>query len=188
MFNVAIIGAGVWSENHRTGWNAHHDARIACVVRSSAAAAEDTARRWGVEEWDDDYRRVLQRDDIDIVDILLPHHLHVDVALAALAAGKHVLMEKPLAITLGDAQRLIDAGQHADRKIMISENWDYASVVRWAKERLDAGDIGAPFLLRTTLEMDVRGGFTNLRWRHDAGSMGGGALLDAGTHPVSACR
>ena len=188
MLNVAIIGAGVWSENHRTGWNACDKARIACVVRSSAAAAEETARRWGVPAWDDDYRRVLQRDDIDIVDILLPHHLHVDVAVAALEHGKHVLMEKPLAITLGDAQRLVDAGQHADRKVMIAENWDYATVVRWAKERIDSGDIGAPFLIRTTLEMDVRGGFSNLRWRHDAESMGGGALLDAGTHPVSACR
>ena len=179
MFNVAIIGAGVWSENHRTGWNAHHDARIACVVRSSAAAAEDTARRWGVEEWDDDYRRVLQRDDIDIVDILLPHHLHVDAALAALTHGKHVLLEKPPTPTMTE---MLDLAAHAairGRTIFATWHSQYNAAVDEAKKRLAGRRIRS---LAIEWKEDVRRWHPGQEWIWDAGNFG---VFDPGINALS---
>jgi predicted dehydrogenase len=188
MYNVAIIGAGVWSQNHLTGWRAQPDIQVAWLVRSTEAKAKEKASAWGIPHWSGDYRQVIERPDVDIVDILLPHDLHADVACLALAHGKHVVLEKPLATTLADAQRIVEAARHHDRKVMISENWNYSTWVRKARALLEQGAIGTPFMIRSILDMDVRSGFTGLDWRYRPERMGGGALLDAGTHCVSACR
>lgn len=188
MRTVAIVGAGVWSANHMTGWRARDDIEVRCIVRSSEDKARSTAVRWGVPSWSDDYAATIARDDIDIVDICLPHDLHAEVACLAMEQGKHVVMEKPLAATLPDAQRIVEAARRTGRTVMISENWIYATLVQKARAAILRGDIGAPYLLRSVMDMDVRPGFTGLTWRHDAAKMGGGAMLDGGTHAISAAR
>ena len=188
MYKVAIIGAGVWSQNHLTGWRAQPDIQVAWLVRSTEAKAKEKANAWGVPHWSADYKQVIERPDVDIVDILLPHDLHADVACLALAHGKHVVMEKPLATTLADARRIAEAAQCHNRKVMISENWNYSTWVQKTRTLLDEGAIGTPFMIRSNLDMDVRGGFPGLDWRYRPERMGGGALLDAGTHCISACR
>ena len=188
MYNVAIIGAGVWSHNHLVGWRAQADVQVTWLVRSTEEKAKAKANAWGVPNWSGDYQQVVGRPEVDVVDILLPHDLHADVACLALAQGKHVVMEKPLATTLADAQRIADAARRYDRKVMIAENWNYSTWVRKARNVIDEGMIGTPFMVRSTLDLDVRAAFTGLDWRHRPDRMGGGALLDAGTHCVSACR
>jgi predicted dehydrogenase len=188
MYNVAIVGAGVWSQNHLTGWRAQRDVKVTWLVRSTEEKAREKAEAWGVPNWSADYRQVIARNDVDIVDIVLPHDLHADVACAALAHGKHVVMEKPVATTLADAQRIADAAKQYQRNVMVSENWNYSTWVRKAQGLIEQGAIGTPFLIRCVLDMDVRDGFVGLDWRYRQDRMGGGALLDGGTHPVSACR
>lgn len=187
-YRVAIVGAGVWSENHMLGWRAQSDVAVTWVVCSTEEHARKKAQAWGVPGWTADYNEVLVRDDVDIVDILVPHDLHVEVACRALAHGKHVVLEKPLAPTLAGALQIAAAARQSDRKVMIAENWVYASMVQKARALLTRGDIGTPFMIRSTLDMDVRAGFAGLGWRRRPERMGGGALLDAGTHCVSACR
>lgn len=188
IYRVAIIGAGVWSENHMLGWRAQPDVGVSWVVCSTEEHARQKAQAWGVSRWTADYNEVLARDDVDIVDILLPHDLHAEVACRALARGKHVVLEKPLAPTLQGARQIADAARQSGRKVMIAENWVYASMVQKARALLTRGEIGKPFMIRSTLDMDVRAGFAGLGWRSRPDRMGGGALLDAGTHCVSACR
>ena len=179
----------MWAENHRIGWQAHNDVKIACVVRSKETSAQETAKKWGVPSWSANYKEVIARPDIDIVDIVLPHDMHADVACEALANGKHVVMEKPVATTVKDAQRIADAAKKAGRIVMVSENWIYATVIQKAKAAIKRGEIGEPYLIRSSMDMDVRAGFVGLNWRYDAAKMGGGAaLLDAGIHAVSTCR
>ncbi len=187
-YRVGIIGAGVWSENHMLGWRAQPDVDVTWVVCSTEDRARQKAQKWGVPRWTADYTRVLAQDDVDIVDILLPHDLHAEAACRALARGKHVVLEKPLASTLDGATRIAVAARESGRKVMIAENWVYASMVQKARTLLLRGEIGTPFMIRSTLDMDVRPGFVGLGWRHRPERMGGGALLDAGTHCVSACR
>ena len=188
MYSVAIIGAGVWSQYHLTGWRAQRDVRVNWVVRSTESKAKEKADAWGVPSWSADYKQVIERADVDIVDIVLPHDLHADVACLALSHGKHVVMEKPVATTLADAQRIADAAKRYQRKVMVSENWNYSTWVRKARALIDQGAIGTPFLIRSVLDLDVREGFVGLNWRYRKEQMGGGALFDGGTHPVSACR
>jgi predicted dehydrogenase len=187
-YRVAIIGAGVWSENHMLGWRAQSDVAVTWVVCSTEEHAREKAQAWGVSGWTADYNEVLARDDVDIVDILVPHDLHVEVACRALAHGKHVVLEKPLAPTLPGALQIAAAARQSGCKVMIAENWVYASMVQKARAVLTRGEIGTPFMIRSTLDMDVRAGFAGLGWRRRPDRMGGGALLDAGTHCVSACR
>lgn len=188
MHKVAIIGAGVWAQNHLTGWRARNDAEVAVVVRSNAERAQETAKRWGVAEASADWQSVIARPDIDIVDICLPHDMHAAVACKALEAGKHVVLEKPVASTLEEAQLLAATAKRANRRVMVSENWIYAWTVQKAKAAITAGEIGEPFLVRSTMEMDVRPSFQGLGWRHDPAKMGGGALLDGHIHAISAAR
>lgn len=74
-YNVAVIGAGKWSENHLAGWRAQSDANVTWVVRSSEERAKQEATAWGVPNWSATYQEVVRREDVDIVDILLPHDL-----------------------------------------------------------------------------------------------------------------
>jgi len=187
-YRVAIIGAGVWAQNHLTGWRGQPDAEVTWAVRSTIDGARATAERWKVANHGADWRAVASRDDVDIVDILVPHDLHADVACFALERGKHVVVEKPLAPTLRDAQRIAETTRRTGRRVMISENWIYSTFVRKAKAAIEAGEIGKPFMLRTVLEMDVRASFKGLTWRFDPKRMGGGALMDGGTHNISVCR
>lgn len=188
MYKVAIVGAGVWANNHMTGWRAREDAEVVSVVRSSEERAKQTARRWGVPEWSGDYKAVIARPDIDIVDICLPHDMHAAVACEALEAGKHVVLEKPVAATLEEARRLADTAKRTGRRVMVSENWIYAWVVQKAKAAIAGGEIGDAYMVRTTMDMDVRPSFQGLGWRHDPAKMGGGALIDGHIHSISAAR
>ncbi len=187
-YNVAVVGAGVWSENHLLGWRAQPDVTITWVVRSTGDRARQKAQQWGVPHWSDRYEEVVARNDVHIVDILLPHDLHAEAACLALAHGKHVVLEKPLAPTLAEARRIADAARRHRRRVLIAENWIYSTMVQKAHAALARGEIGTPFLIRSTMDLDVRPGFVGLDWRYNAARMGGGALMDAGTHSVSACR
>jgi len=187
-YNVAVIGAGKWSENHLAGWRAQSDVNVTWVVRSSEERAKQKATAWGVPNWSATYQEVVRREDVDIVDILLPHDLHAEAACLALSHGKHVVLEKPLAPTLREAKRIAEAARQYQRKVMISENWVYSTWVQKARALMTKGEIGTPFMIRSLLDMDVRAGFVGLDWRYSLARMGGGALLDAGTHCVSACR
>ena len=187
-YNVAIIGAGKWSENHLAGWQAQPGVNITWVVRSTAEAAQQRATQWGIPNWSTNYKEVVARDDVHIADILLPHDLHAEAACYALAHGKDVVLEKPLAPTLREARKIAEATRAHKRKVMISENWVYSTWVQKAHGILANGDIGTPFLVRSNMDMDVRAYFTGLDWKFDQSRMGGGALMDGGIHAVSAAR
>ena len=185
---VAIVGAGNWSANHIAAWRRRPDVEIGWIVRSSAERARASADALGIAGSAGDYREVLGRDDVDIVDILLPHDLHVAAAVAALEAGKHVLLEKPIAVDMAGAERIAAAAKASGRVLMIAENWLFASVVRKARELIAAGAIGRVFVARSATDLDVRHMFRGNAWKNDAGQSGGGVLMDGGTHNVSVLR
>ena len=186
VYNVAVIGAGNWSKNHLIGWRAQTDVKITWVVRSTEEKARARADEWGVENSTSDYRKVLADPQVHIVDLVLPHDMHAEVTLAALKAGKHVVLEKPIAHNLADAKEIVHAARDSNLKVMIAENWNYATVIQRAKSLIDEGVIGRPFMIRSVLDLDVRGAFTGIEWRHQPGRTGGGVLIDAGIHGVSA--
>ena len=117
---VAMIGYGFMGAAHSQGWRTAPrmfdlpaEPEMAVVVGRDASTVEASARKWGWAESATDWRAVIARDDIDVVDIVTPGDTHAEIAIAALEAGKHVLCEKPLANTVAEAEAMADAAARA---------------------------------------------------------------------------
>ena len=122
---VALIGTGFMGRAHSQAWRTaapFFDLPLtpvmATVVARDPQRTEEFARTWGWENWSTNWREVVESDDIDAVDIVAPGDVHADIAEAALAAGKHVLCEKPLASSLHDATRMAAAAR-AGRRLRV---------------------------------------------------------------------
>jgi predicted dehydrogenase len=143
------------SRAHVPAWKLTKDAELVCVVDRDANAAREGAERAGISRWSTDLESVLSARDIDAVDLCTPMEIHAEQAIAALGAGKHVLVEKPAAATQAEAAQMVRAATRAGRILMVAENWCYAPATLKARELVDAGVIGTPFLLHARHESDL---------------------------------
>lgn len=136
-----------------------------------------------------DWRELVADPTIDLVDITTPNLLHAEMALAAIAAGKHVYCEKPLAPTAGAARPMVEAAEAAGVKTMVGFNYLKSPVTALAKEIIDSGEIGEVFGFRGSHFEDYMGDPRSLvsRWRFDRSS-GDGVVADLGSHVVSLAR
>ena len=149
---IAMIGYAFMGRAHSQAWrNAHRffdlpqtpEMRVLCG--RDAAATEAAAQRLGWAEWATDWREVIARDDVDVVDICTPGSSHAPIALAALAAGKHVLCEKPLANTLDEAIDMTAAAeQAAERGVlsMVGFNYRRTPALAFARQLVEQGFVG----------------------------------------------
>ena len=149
---IAMIGYAFMGRAHSQAWrNAHRffdlpqtpEMRVLCG--RDAAATEAAAQRLGWTEWATDWREVIARDDVDVVDICTPGLSHAPIALAALAAGKHVLCEKPLANTLDEAIDMTAAAeQAAERGVlsMVGFNYRRTPALAFARQLVEQGFVG----------------------------------------------
>jgi len=154
---VALVGSGDIAQTaHLPAWAAQDRAEVTWVVDVDARVAQEVAARWSVPSWSTDYREALAAPDVDAVDICLPGRLHVDCVVDSLGAGKHVLVEKPVALTLQHAQRMVDAQTGTGLVLMVAENWPYSSAYRAAAAAISEGLIGQPFLLQCSHRSDLR--------------------------------
>lgn len=187
MRQVALIGAGAISERHYDAWIQHNDARIAMVVDNREHIARKRAAEWRVERWSVDYKDALRDPTIDMVDVCLPHYLHFTIVREAILAGKHILVEKPLAITLQECQELMEMDQKSDKVLMVAENWKFSPFVQKAAELIGEGDIGAPFAAQASIRFcpsfDAFEGYR--QWHLHKETAGGGVLLNSGVHTIS---
>ncbi|QKJ31147.1 Gfo/Idh/MocA family oxidoreductase [Mucilaginibacter mali] len=157
-------------------------AEVTGIASGDKSKARQTAADLGIPKVYNDYQELLSATDIDAVYIPLPNHLHVDYTLQALAAGKHVLCEKPIGLNAADAQRLIDgAAQYPHLKLM--EAFMYRFHPQWekAKEIINAGLLGEVKHVQSIFSYSNMDG-NNIRNRVDTG---GGALMDIGCYCVS---
>jgi len=145
---VGLIGCGGISGNHLAGYRLVEEAELVACCDIDAAKAEDFARRAGITDAYTDYRELLARDDIELVDICTTDEVHAEIAVAALQAGKHALIEKPFATTAAEGQGIIDAANAAGRRAMCAQSMRWAPKMRAAKGLIDGGRIGAPVFVR----------------------------------------
>ncbi|AYY13781.1 gfo/Idh/MocA family oxidoreductase [Actinobacteria bacterium YIM 96077] len=184
--SVALIGAGYVSGDHAAAWRAQPGASIRCVVDADPHRARSLAADAGIDEWATDFESLIDRPDIDVVDICLPPRLHLEATVAFLDAGKHVLLEKPFVTSLDEARRLLDAEQNSTTTLMVAENWPYSSVARRVRRLVDDGVLGELFMLRAHNE-------SALYMEHDgalapalqASSAVGGFTMSAGIHNIN---
>jgi predicted dehydrogenase len=143
MVQVAVLGAGFMGSTHAKAYAAMPDVAVAAIYAPSSDRGDPLAREIG-SRWTDDLESILADPGIEAVDICLPTPLHREVAEAALATGKHVLLEKPIALSLEDAQALVQANEATDRVFMIAHVlrfWpEYVEIAR----RVGSGELGKP--------------------------------------------
>jgi predicted dehydrogenase len=176
---VAVIGMGAAGCLHVECYNAMKDkAKILAICDKDKDCAETNASMYEASACTD-YHEVLRRKDIDIVDICLPHHLHAEAAIAAAEVGKHVLVEKPIATTLKDADRMIAAAKKADVKLMVAENHAFIPAHQVAKDLVDKGVIGRIFLAKA---YEVVGDVPVVAGTWKTSPEAIGTLLDMGVH------
>nr|MBP8949500.1 Gfo/Idh/MocA family oxidoreductase [Promineifilum sp.] len=159
--NVAIIGTKFMGKAHSNAWaNAPRffDMGIRPVLKvavgTDQGGAQQLADTWGWEEASTDWQAVVARPDIDIVDISTPTYLHCDMAVAAAEAGKHVFLEKPFALSVAEAKRMVAAVEKTDVVHYVNHNYRRAPAVRLAKRLIDDGFIGRLFHWRSAYLQD----------------------------------
>ncbi len=144
LLNYGVIGAGIQGEGHIKCVAAANNAQLVAVADLDEARAQKMAAQYGAEHAVTDYHDLLELEQIDAVSIVLPDHLHRRVCEDAFAAGKHVLVEKPMATSVADAEAILAAQEKSGKKLMV--NWSNRWMHSFAqtKAALDAGELGEP--------------------------------------------
>ena len=191
---VAIVGCGRISELHELGYRGRDDARNVAVCDTKRRRARAQAQAWGVESFTSDYEQVLADPDVDLVELLVPHHLHADMTVAACRAGKHVSVQKPMALTVSEADRMIEAAEAGEVVLRVYENFVFYPPHVRAKAMIEAGEIGEPQMIRLHVNTGTRDTSWKVPlsawlWRFDEKRCGGGPLVfDHGYHLFSLAR
>lgn len=194
--NVALIGYKFMGRAHS---NAYRQAAaffdlpakpvLKVLVGRDQAAAQQVADQFGWEEVATDWRQVVERCDVDLIDIASPGNTHRDIALAAAQCGKHILCEKPLANTLEEAKAMWYAAEEANVVNMVNFNYRRTPAVALAKQMIEAGEIGEIRQWRSAYLQDwiIDPAFP-LVWRLQSAISGSGALGDIGAHSLDLAR
>ncbi|MFX4301470.1 Gfo/Idh/MocA family protein [Alicyclobacillus tolerans] len=159
------------------------------LVGRQEERVRQAAAQYGFAEVASDWREIVERDDIDIVDIVTPNHLHREIAIAALRAGKHVLCEKPLALSLEEAVEMEMEAKKALGINMICHNYRFAPAVQLAKQWLQEGRLGKIYHIRAQYLQDwMISPDHPMEWRLQKQLAGSGALGDIGSHIIDLAR
>ena len=162
--------------------------RLAAICGRDRDQVAAAAERLGWAAWETDWKRLVERDDVDLVDVCTPGSSHAEISIAALEAGKHVLCEKPLANSVDEAQAMAAAAERAAGagvRAMVGFNFRRVPAVALARALIAAGRLGAlrhvrgSYLASHALDPELP-----LAWRHRADQAGSGALGDLGAHVV----
>ncbi|MCS6774903.1 MAG: Gfo/Idh/MocA family oxidoreductase [Chloroherpetonaceae bacterium] len=182
---VGLIGSGFVADIHAHAFR-HFvpDAEVIAVASPTPGKAAEFARARGIPHAFEDYRQMLAMPEIDMVTLSLPNDLHCQATLDAAAAGKHVVCEKPLCRTLEEADRMIEACRRAGVLLMYAEELLFAPKYVRAKQLVDEGALGRPFLVK---QWEEHYG-PHSPWFWDVNRSGGGVLLDMGCHSIEYAR
>jgi predicted dehydrogenase len=196
VLNVGMIGYGFMGRAHSNAYcqvNHFFDVPFRPVLKAACARNVEKlkafAEQWGYESLETDWRKLIERPDIDLVDICVPNNLHAEIAIAAAEAGKMVLCEKPLAMNAAEGQRMVEAVEKAGVANMVWYNYRRVPAVTLAKRLIEEGRLGrifhyrAQFLQDWTINPEVPQGGTAL-WRLDVQAAGSGVTGDLLAHCI----
>jgi len=178
---VALLGAGFIGEIHLESYRRFvPEAEVTAVFSGTERRAEEFARRHGIPKWYASIDELLAHGDCELVDIGLPNYLHAPVAIAAARAGKHVIIEKPLCMTLEEADEITEACRTAGRKLMYAEQLCFAPKYERVRHLIADGAIGKPYLIK---QSEKHSG-PHSDWFYDVDRAGGGVIMDMGCHAL----
>lgn len=178
---VAILGAGFITDIHLESYHRFvPEAEIVAVYARDAAKAKAFAAKHHIAQWYDNIDDAINKSGCEVVDICLPNYLHAEATLKAAAAKKHVIIEKPLAVTLEEADQMIAACENAGVKLMYAEELCFAPKYERVRSLVKEGAVGTMYMLKQSEKHS--GPHTD--WFYDINLAGGGVLMDMGCHAI----
>jgi predicted dehydrogenase len=191
---VGFIGCGRISTLQVLGYLDHPRAEVLAICDADEALLRQRQQEWGAARTYTDYRQLLEDTDVNAVEILLPHHLHREATIAALQAGKHVSLQKPPALTLGELRDMHEAAVQSKRRLRVLENFMHYPPHVKARDLIEDGAIGEPLSVRIkTAAGRIEDGWevspSTQAWRLDPETCGGGPVcFDHGYHSYNMGR
>jgi len=181
---VGIVGSGFQADCHATSFRMVPDeAEVVAVASRNPEHAKEFATRFSIPRWFSDYHEMLAQPDIDMITIAAPNYVHAEITAAAANAGKHVVCEKPLCMTLEEADAMIDICQKRGVLLMYAEELYFTPKYVRAKEMADAGAFGKVYLVK---QSEKHSG-PHADWFWDVERSGGGVFMDMGCHGIAFC-
>jgi myo-inositol 2-dehydrogenase/D-chiro-inositol 1-dehydrogenase len=193
---IGVVGCGFMGRTHSNAFgkvnqffDLDHEPVLTAVCARNPAAAEAFAANWGFASYETDWQQLVERADIDLIDIASPNDTHAEIAIAAAAAGKMVMCEKPLGRNAAESERMVAAVEAAQVPNMVWYNYRRVPAVTLAKQLVDEGRLGrifhyrAKFLQDWTISADLPQGGAGL-WRLDANVAGSGVTGDLLAHCI----
>lgn len=186
----AIIGCGTIAKiSHMPSLNSIKNVEMVAAIDSSIKKAKALSRQFHIERYYLDYGEIIDRNDIDFVCITTPPQFHSDIAIDMIKSGKHVLIEKPMALTIEDAKGLIDISKKNDKIVGVVHNRRFYSKVREAHCAVKEGRLGD--IYHANFVSHLAGpsiGYPGADWHFNVEKSGGGVLMDQGTHTFDLIR
>jgi predicted dehydrogenase len=189
LVRFAIIGSGIFSETHLfQAFKRTKNAKLLAITKKNLDAAQTQATKYGIPlaYVTDPLSEVLANPDIDAVYIATPNHRHKDDTIAALKAGKHVLLEKPMAMNAKECEEMIAVSHATGKRLMIAHNLRFNTTVNYLKSMMDSGKLGNIVHLTADFYSDGRKSVRS--WKYDKKIAGGGAAFDLGVHLIDTLR
>lgn len=184
---VGVIGLGNQGKLHLTRYaRLSDDAEIIAVSDVVGSVAQEMANKYGAKAWYTDFNKLLQRPDIDAVSICVPNYLHADVAIVAAEAGKHILLEKPMSVSLEEANNIIKVADKAGVKLMLGYNHLFNPMVQHIKELIKNGRLGKLSIIKSQYTRNLsKISRKDFGWRANVKQAGGGVITESGVHRIS---
>ncbi|HGE71661.1 TPA: Gfo/Idh/MocA family oxidoreductase [Candidatus Poribacteria bacterium] len=196
-YGVGIVGYGFIGKMHTYAYKSipiyynpvPANVRLVGVCTSKKETAEQAVKHGGFEFGTTDYHDLLKRDDIHIINCCTPNHLHKDILISAIKAGKHIYCDKPLTINIEDARQIIDEVKKSNIVNQMTFQYRFIPAIMRAKQLIDEGILGEPMSFRA---MYLHAGYIDpdrpMSWRLDINQGGAGALFDLGSHVLDLIR
>ncbi len=194
--NIAVMGTGFMGKVHSHMWRTvskifetDYEPVLKVIFGTVENETKAFCEKWGFEEWSMDWQKVIERDDIDIVDIVAPTMVHKDMAVYAAQHGKNVFCEKPCCLNYKDALEMADACEKAGVLQYLNHNYRRVPAVSYAKQLIEEGKIGEIYHYRGAYLQDwIMDPNFPLTWHLKKEFAGAGPLFDLGSHNVDLAR
>jgi UDP-N-acetyl-2-amino-2-deoxyglucuronate dehydrogenase len=184
---IGLVGCGAISTQHLEAISALPDLALAAVVDASEARARSVGEQWGVA-WSTGLDDLLRRDDVDAVTIATPSGLHAAQALAALRSGRHVVVEKPIALTVADADEIVREGHQRGLTVATISQRRFEPVVRGLRAAVEAGSLGRiSLIIAEGLYHRPQSYYDSAAWRGTR-DLDGGVLMNQAIHMIDLLR
>lgn len=194
--NIALMGSGFMGKAHSNAWltvNKFFDVDFEPVFKVCFGTDEELTRefaeKWGWQEVSTNWQEVINRPDIDVVDIVTPTYIHKDMAVAAAKAGKHIFCEKPCAVSYEQTKEMAQAAQKAGVVNYLNHNYRRVPAIAFAKQLIEEGKLGTIYHWRGAYLQDwIMDPDFPLTWHFKKNLAGGGPLFDLSSHAVDLAR